>query len=396
MAVRKGIQPEVFPFYDYRRQSLSLAVQKGDYLFVSGHTASEYDSETKKMVCKGNMAEQARVSYQKIKLLLETAGGTLDDVIKLTEYIAPIGIGDYPVVDEVKRQYFGNNLPVISPIGVHNLLRPGAFMEVEAVAVLGKDKHRLDAEPLNSERLAAPKAVRTGDLLFIAGQCGKDDKTGRIIGEGDVVAQAEQTYRNIKATLEKAGATFADVVKIIDYITPAGLTKYEKSRKIRAEYFDDGYPAVTELVVEKLLTEDALIEVDCIAVLGGKKEIYDFDRNLFPQTLCSPMVKKGNLIFFSSLVGFNTETRRLIAGDVVAQMNQLYKNAGKMLIAADISWKDVLKTVDYIAPEGGMNYRNTANVRRQYFGDNLPASTGIFMNRLKADSLVQVDFVAVL
>ena len=60
VATRKEIEPKVFPFYDYKRYNLSLAVQKGDYLFISGHTASEYDPEAKKMACKGNMAEQVR------------------------------------------------------------------------------------------------------------------------------------------------------------------------------------------------------------------------------------------------------------------------------------------------------------------------------------------------
>jgi len=394
VAARKDIEPEVFPFYDYKRYNLSMAVQKGDYLFISGHTASEYDPENKKMVCKGNMAEQAGVSYQKIKLLVEAAGGSMGDVVKLTEYIAPAGIGEYQTVDEVKGKYFGDKLPSVSPIGVHNLLRPGAFMEVEAVAVLSRDKQAFNPEPLSPGRIATPKAVKKGDLLFIAGQYGKDSD-GKIVGEGDILTQTEEAYRNINSLLAKAGATFADVVKITDYITPAGVARHEDSRKVRARYFRDGYPAVTEVVVEKLLPEGALIQVDCIAVMGGKKKTYDTASNLFPEA-CSPMVKKGNLIFLSSLAGINMETGKRVEGNVIAQMNQLFTNADKMLNIAGAAWEDVLKTVDFIAPEGGMNYRDTANARRQYFGEALPASTGVFMNRLlRAGSLIQVDFVAV-
>ncbi|MFC1929950.1 RidA family protein [Chloroflexota bacterium] len=149
-------------------------------------------------------------------------------------------------------------------------------------------------------------------------------------------------------------------------------------------------------MVTKLLLEGALIEVDCIAVLGGKKETHDFDSSLFPRTVCSPIVKKGNLIFISGLAGINVETNQLVGDDVVTQMSQIFMSADKMLNAAGVGWKDVLKTVDFIAPEGRINYRDTANVRRQYFGETLPASTGVFMNQLlRAGFLIQVDFVAV-
>ncbi|MFC2042450.1 RidA family protein [Chloroflexota bacterium] len=394
MVKRRDIEPEIFPFYDYKRYNMSLAVQKGNYLFISGHTASEYDQEIKKMVCKGNMSEQAEVCYQKIKLLVKAGGGNISDVVKLIEYIAPIGISEYHTVDEVKHRYFGDDLPAVSPIGVHNLLRPGAFMEVEALAVLGSDKQVLNTEPLVPGRLATPKAITKGNLLFIAGQYGTDCD-GKIAGKGDIAAQTEQAYRNINYLLERLGATFNDVVKINDYITAAGVARYEDSRKVRARYFRDGYPAVTEAVVERLPLEDALIEIDCIAVLGGKKKTYDIDGNPFAEA-CSPIVKKGNLVFFSSLASIDMKTGMLVEGDVVAQMNQLCANADKLLGTAEIGWKDVLKTVDYIAPEGGVNYRDTASIRRQYFGEALPASTGVFMNQLlRAGSLVQVDFVAV-
>src|SRR3990172_7387759 len=62
MLQKMVIEPKVFPFYDYRRYSLSLALKKVDYLFMAGHTASQYNPDLKKIVCTGDMITQAHVA----------------------------------------------------------------------------------------------------------------------------------------------------------------------------------------------------------------------------------------------------------------------------------------------------------------------------------------------
>jgi len=63
MGQRKVIEPEEWPWYDHKRYSFCMAARKGDYLFLSGNTASEFDPVTKKMVCKGDIIAQAGVNY---------------------------------------------------------------------------------------------------------------------------------------------------------------------------------------------------------------------------------------------------------------------------------------------------------------------------------------------
>ena len=64
MSERKVIDPETWPWYDHKRYSFCMATQKDDYLFLSGNTASEFDPETKSMVCKGDIVDQAIVNYE--------------------------------------------------------------------------------------------------------------------------------------------------------------------------------------------------------------------------------------------------------------------------------------------------------------------------------------------
>jgi len=110
-------------------------------------------------------------------------------------------------------------------------------------------------------------ACRKGNLLAISGVMSTDPDTGKILWPGDIVAQTRQVYENIKAILESAGATFDDVIKTCEYITPAALANYKATADVRRQYFKYDFPAATGVVVNRLLRDDALIEVDVLAVL---------------------------------------------------------------------------------------------------------------------------------
>lgn len=117
------------------------------------------------------------------------------------------------------------------------------------------------------QKVTYSPGVKKGNLLVISGQTGLDYRTGQVVGKGDVVAQARQAYENIKAILEKAGATFDDVVKITDYITPEALPRYKATAAVRREYLVNDFPASTGVVVNRLISSDFLIEIDVLAVV---------------------------------------------------------------------------------------------------------------------------------
>ena len=82
---------------------------------------------------------------------------------------------------------------------------------------------------------------------------------------------------------------------------------------------------------------------------------------------------------------------------MVAQMRQAYQNVGSLLEAAGSGFADVMKTTDYIIPAALKNYRKTAGVRREFFGEEFPASTAVVVEQLsRKASLVEVEVTAVL
>jgi enamine deaminase RidA (YjgF/YER057c/UK114 family) len=126
-----------------------------------------------------------------------------------------------------------------------------------------------DGKPIGM--YSAGFAVDPARLVFVAGQVAMD-ADGRVVGEGDIKAQATQVYRNLAAILAEAGCTLRDVVKFTTYLVRnADWTPFAEWR--RAEYpklFPDGvYPANTGVVVVELARPSLLLEVEAIAVKPG-------------------------------------------------------------------------------------------------------------------------------
>ena len=399
MVMREAIEPAEWPWYDHKRYSFCMAARKGNYLFFSGNTASEFDPGKKTMVCNGDLLAQADVNYSKVKLLMEAAGGTMDDIVKVTDYVTPPGIEKYKQIESVKAKYFHDGDPAGTPMVVHHLLRPDAFLETECVAVLGMSKKRLiDPGWGTYAESGYTPAVLKGDLLCISGQVGKDYSNGKMAAANDIVAQAEQAYGNIETILKEAGGGFDDIIKTIEYISPEGLGQYNKVEQVRAKFFRGGFSTNTALGAYRNFPDDAMLKVDAIAVIGdSKREGFDLGlREKYEGLSYRPAVKKGKLICLSGVASTDLETGNLVDGDVVAQMKQALENSEKILAAAGVGWEDVLMVVDAIVPEAESAYRGTGKVRYKIFGKALPPSTGVIQNALIGPEgmLVNLDIVA--
>jgi len=107
-------------------------------------------------------------------------------------------------------------------------------------------------------------AARAGNLLFVAGQVAKD-RDDKLVGPGDVAAQARQIYRNLDAVLGEAGGSLSEIAKMTTYLTHSDYV--EACRTVRNEFFTDPMPPNTLVICESLATPEFLMEVEATAVL---------------------------------------------------------------------------------------------------------------------------------
>lgn len=107
--------------------------------------------------------------------------------------------------------------------------------------------------------------VRPGRIIYIAGQVSLDH-AGKLVGEGDMRAQAQQTFENLKAALEASGARFENVVKLNYYILD--VTQLPAVREVRDKFANTANPpASTAVEVKRLFREGFLIEVEAVAAM---------------------------------------------------------------------------------------------------------------------------------
>src|SRR5438309_8800576 len=103
-----------------------------------------------------------------------------------------------------------------------------------------------------------------GKTVYISGQIALD-KDGKVVGPGDMKAQAEQVFKNLQAALAAAGASFKDVVKMNTYTTD--MAQVQAIRDVRARYFSDVTPASTLVQVVHLARPEFLLEIEVVAVV---------------------------------------------------------------------------------------------------------------------------------
>jgi 2-iminobutanoate/2-iminopropanoate deaminase len=112
------------------------------------------------------------------------------------------------------------------------------------------------------------EAVRHGDTLTIAGTTGIDER--QQVVEGGLKAQALQAFRNIRAILEAAGASQANLVHLTWYLADSPTAFLEDAFAVTAAR-DEIFPALTcgntAVRVKALLTPELLIEVNGTAAL---------------------------------------------------------------------------------------------------------------------------------
>ena len=125
-----------------------------------------------------------------------------------------------------------------------------------------REEYRVEglAEPLSHYT----DAVKGGNLLFVSGIV-PIDADGNLVGEGDVVEQTRQVFRNMQLVLGAAGCGFDDVVKVVTFLL--NIDDRPLINPVRIEFFGEARPASTLVEVSALAVPGALLEIEAVAAI---------------------------------------------------------------------------------------------------------------------------------
>lgn len=107
------------------------------------------------------------------------------------------------------------------------------------------------------------QAIRSGDLVFTAGQIGLDPGSGELV-EG-VAAQTERALRNLTAVLDAAGSSLERILKTTIFLADMG--DFATVNEVYAEHVSSPFPARSTVAVAGL-PKGALVEIEAVALAG--------------------------------------------------------------------------------------------------------------------------------
>jgi len=114
------------------RYTFSPAVKVGNLIFLSGTTATD---DSGNIVGAGDIVAQTRRIFEKFRIILESAGASLANIVETTDYF--LSLEDYQKTAALRRELLkGPPWPAATGVVVSGLIRPGALIEIKGIAAV--------------------------------------------------------------------------------------------------------------------------------------------------------------------------------------------------------------------------------------------------------------------
>jgi reactive intermediate/imine deaminase len=262
------------PLGDYAQ-----AVRAGDLLFISGQIALDRAGN---FIGEGDARAQTRQVFENIRAILQTAGGTLDDIVKMTAFLTDMN--DRLACAEARREVIPRDFPAMTLCEVSHLVLPQAKVEVEAIALLPQRStittdtgHSVPA-PVSEFRTRSAthetSSMSTGRGIQLDGKCALVVGASRGIG------------RAIALALARAGADVAVAARTVAGIESVAGAIRDIGRRALALGLDVTQLAAIPSAVERTSRElgrlDVLVNAAGLSIPRAALELTpeDWDRIL--------------------------------------------------------------------------------------------------------------------
>lgn len=392
------IRPDRFPWFRYHGYTFSLGLTDGTNAWLSGHSASEYDATSGRIVVRGGMAEQAGTAYAKIEAILAAAGLSFADVTTVVENVTVTGIAGYAEAEAVRREVLAGHQPSVATVVVDRLLRPAALIEIEVHATRGGGTAlRVDDAGATPWHRGTLRAGHDGEVVLPTVL--PIDEHGEVVHDGDFLGQYAWCLDRAGALLTDVGLSLDAVVRTYDFSTPRTRDIYPRASRVRRERLGGAgvFPGAGGILMSRLHTPGVLVALDITASRHPPRAVNP-GWSRYDTLTYSPGVRAGRTLYMSGFAALDMGTQQVLhPGDVVAQAEVTYDLVAQVLAAAGAGPEHLVGTVEFVCPEGLAEYRGVAKVRERALRAPWPASTGaVCAALLRPELLLEVFPTAVL
>jgi enamine deaminase RidA (YjgF/YER057c/UK114 family) len=142
----------------------------------------------------------------------------------------------------------------------------GAFMVIGA-STPAQTKEYVKGERPQQRAYSLAVITEGGRTVWLAGQTATVDDNGKSLAS-DFDGQVRQVFKQLNATLERAGGKLGDMVQMTVFITD--VRHGDRLTQIRREIFGDNFPGSALITITALANPEAKVEIQGFAVIGGK------------------------------------------------------------------------------------------------------------------------------
>lgn len=381
-------------------------VKCGDMIHVGGQVDLSSDGAVRH---PGDLGQQTAEVMRYLGLVLERLGADLADLVRLRCFYVNDGTGDEDsFLDMVAACLPEGARPAVTAVPVPYLAYDGMSVEIEAIAMRGRDDARMDRQYASVEGLSPlpepfAQAVRCGRMIYTSGQAPRDGE-GRVTDPDDMVAQTKSVMNNQARALGAFGAGFGDVVKINRwYGGQGGLDDFEPAALACAAFFEEPGPAATGIPIPRHAWEGMRLKIETVAMLGEDGDHLERE-HAWPEGHWDWHVhlpykhglKCGDMIFLGGQVSIDQKGCAIDPWKLTEQTRSSMENIRRILEIFGADFDDVVKVMALYHGDCGADALN-ANlpIRASYFSDPGPATTGVPLPELAYPGMmVEIDIDA--
>lgn len=387
----------------------SHCVTCGSMLFLGGQV--DFDTAGNQLN-PGDLRTQAVRCMAHIGEVLESAGATLSDLVKLSVYYNSDGtVDESALLDDLAGCLadFEGPGPVVTLIPLEKLSFEGMEIEIDGIAMRDPNGQRLArtaAWDPDCPKLPSPfsQALRCGEMLFTSGITAIDG-SGHLREPGNLTAQSRIVLPKIGGLLHQLGGDLNDVVKTnVFNVEPGSAEDWRTPALTRAGFYREPGPAATGISLPRLWPKGVMLCNDVVAMrsIDGPRlqrhHVWPTGHWDWPVHLpYRHGVRCGDLVFLGGQVALAPNGDVLTSGDMVAQTTVAMDFIGAVLDDFGLTFDNVIKVnAFYVGSAGPEELAQNGLVRFSYFtGTPGPASTGVPVRYLAYEGMmIEIDIVA--